>query len=154
MRKALFTFAIAALASSAMAQPYGGYEGSNRDAYRKGYDDGYQRGFDKGLEEGRRSAPPPPQVIITPPAKPGPTGPITVSSAVYGNGSKSCSAMRYVAPRANGRSTATIDVSNSMCGDPAPGGRKELEVSYICGSYAKSASGYEHRSVYLDCTSP
>jgi hypothetical protein len=153
MRKALFGMALAALASSAMAQPSGGYEGSNREAYRKGYDDGYQRGFDKGLEEGRRNAPP---VIIEapPPGKPGPTGPITVSSAVYGNGSKSCSAMRFVAPRANGRSTATIDVSNSMCGDPAPGGRKELEVAYICGSYAKSASGYEHRSVFLDCTTP
>ena len=153
MRKALFTIAIAGMAATAWAQPSGGYEGSNRDAYRRGYDDGYQRGFDKGLEEGRRNAPP---VIIEapPPSKPGPTGPITVSSAVYGNGSKSCNAMRFVAPRANGRSTATIDVSNSMCGDPAPGGRKELEVSYICGSYAKSASAYEHRSVFLDCTSP
>lgn len=153
MRKALFTIAIAVIAAPAMAQPSGGYEGSNRDAYRKGYDDGYQRGFEKGLDEGRRGAPP---VIVAPPpaARPGPTGPITVSSAVYGNGGKSCSAMRYVAPRANGRSTATIDVSNSMCGDPAPGGRKELEVSYICGSYAKSATGYEHRSVYLDCTTP
>lgn len=153
MRKALFTIAIAAFASSAMAQPSGGYEGSSRDAYRRGYDDGYQRGFDKGLEEGRRSAPP---VIVAPPPAPlpGPTGPITVSSAVYGSGSQSCNAMRYVAPRVNGKRTASIDVSNSMCGDPAPGGRKELEISYICGSYAKTASGYEHRSVYLDCTSP
>jgi hypothetical protein len=39
-----------------------------------------------------------------------------------------------------------------MCGDPARGDRKELNVTYICGTIAKSASAYEHRTIYLDCT--
>lgn len=39
-----------------------------------------------------------------------------------------------------------------MCGDPSPGDRKSLEVTYVCGSVAKTASANEHRSVTLDCT--
>jgi hypothetical protein len=53
---------------------------------------------------------------------------------------------------ANGRSTASLDASNSICGDPAPGDRKQLSVTYVCGTIAKSADAYEHRTVYLDCT--
>lgn len=37
-------------------------------------------------------------------------------------------------------------------GDPAPGQRKSLEVTYICGKVVRTASAYEHRSLYLDCT--
>ncbi len=52
----------------------------------------------------------------------------------------------------NGRRTASVQVNNEMCGDPARGDRKELEVTFICGSIAKTASAYEHRTLYLDCT--
>jgi hypothetical protein len=117
-----------------------------REGYRRGYDDGFASGYRKGLEDNVPVAPPPP------PPPPRPSGPITVSSAFYGTTSKSCDATRYVAKRANGRRTASVDVNNEMCGDPAKGDRKQLEVTYICGSIAKTASGYEHRSVYLDCT--
>ena len=120
-----------------------------RDGYRKGYDEGFASGYRKGIEEARRgvqAAPPPP------PPVPRPTGPITVSTAYYGTSSKSCDATRWVARRANGRRTASVEVSNEMCGDPARGDRKELEVTYVCGSIAKTASAYEHRTVYLDCT--
>lgn len=120
-----------------------------RDGYRRGYDDGFAAGYRKAIEEGRgRPAPAAPP----PPARP--TGPITVSTAYYGNSSKSCDATRWVARRANGRMSASIDVSNDMCGDPARGDRKQLEVTYVCGTIAKTASAYEHRTVYLDCTSP
>jgi hypothetical protein len=80
-------------------------------------------------------------------------GPITVSRAYYGTSSKSCDATRWVARKVNGRRSASFEVTNDMCGDPAKGDRKELEITYVCGTVAKTASAYEHRTVYLDCTS-
>jgi hypothetical protein len=122
----------------------------SRDAYRKGYDDGFARGYAKAMEEARANAvaaPPAP-----PPAPPRSTGPIAVSGAVYGTSSKNCDATRHVARHANGKRTFSFEVTNEMCGDPARGDRKELNVTYICGTIAKSASAYEHRTIYLDCT--
>ena len=119
------------------------------DGYRKGYNDGFTAGYRKAMDERARAAPPP----AAPPPPPRATGPITVSTAYYGTSSKSCDATRFVARRANGRVTASVDVSNEICGDPARGDRKQLEVTYVCGSIAKTASAYEHRTVYLDCTS-
>jgi hypothetical protein len=125
-----------------------------REGYRRGYDDGFASGYRKALEESAaRAAPVPvPVVPAAPPPPPRATGPITVSTAYYGTSSKSCDATRWVAKRANGRRTASFDVSNEICGDPARGDRKQLEVTYVCGSIAKTASAYEHRTVYLDCT--
>jgi hypothetical protein len=120
-----------------------------RDGYRRGYDDGFAAGYRKALDEGRRPPPPP----AAAPAPPRPTGPITVSTAYYGTSAKSCDATRWVARRVNGRRTASFEISNAMCGDPAPGDRKQLEVTYVCGTIAKTASAYEHRTIYLDCTS-
>jgi hypothetical protein len=119
-----------------------------REGYRKGYDDGFASGYRKGLEEAGRAAPP----AAAPPPPPRATGPITVSTAYYGTSSKSCDATRWLARRANGRRSASIEVTNDMCGDPARGDRKQLEVTYVCGSIAKTASAYEHRTVELDCT--
>lgn len=118
-----------------------------REAYRRGYERGFERGFEKGRREGgggNAYAPPPPPSNR-------PTGPIFVNGAFYGNGSRNCDATRYVRSRANGKRSASIDVSNAMCGDPARGDRKQLEVTYTCGHLAKTASAFEHRSVYLDC---
>ena len=66
---------------------------------------------------------------------------------------ENCNATRWLAPKVNGRVNASVTVSNSICGDPAPGARKSLEVTYICGSFVKTASANEHRTVYLDCGS-
>ena len=125
-----------------------------REGYRRGYDDGFASGYRKALEESAaRAAPVPAPVVPGAPAPPPrATGPITVSTAYYGTSSKSCDATRWVARKANGRRTASFDVSNEICGDPARGDRKQLEVTYVCGSIAKTASAYEHRTVYLDCT--
>lgn len=125
-----------------------------REGYRRGYDDGFASGYRKALEESAaRAAPVPvPVVPATPPPPPRATGPITVSTAYYGTSSKSCDATRWVARRVNGRRSASFEVSNEMCGDPARGDRKQLEVTYVCGSIAKTATAYEHRTVYLDCT--
>lgn len=122
-----------------------------RAGYRAGYDDGFQRGYEKAMHEA--GAPPPAQVIApVPVSPPRATGPIVISRAVYGNGSHVCDASRWAARMANGRAMATLDASNDICGDPAKGERKSLDVTYVCGSIAKSATAYEHRSVSLDCT--
>jgi hypothetical protein len=143
----LLLAAVAASASPAGAQERDSLD--YREGYRRGYDDGFASGYRKGLEETPRAAPAAPQ----PPPPPRATGPITVSSAVYGTTSKSCDATRQVARRVNGRLVASFEVTNELCGDPAKGDRKQLEVTYICGSIAKTASAYEHRTLYLDCTS-
>ena len=158
MRPALAALAFAFACSAVPAFAFDGEPPQEerrdyRDGYRRGYDDGFASGYRKGLEDARRgaapAAPPPPPAAAPAPR---PTGPITVSTAYYGTSSKSCDATRWVARRANGRRTATIEVSNEMCGDPARGDRKQLEVTYVCGGIARTASGYEHRSVHLDCT--
>ncbi|HEX7560401.1 MAG TPA: hypothetical protein VF386_14460 [Usitatibacter sp.] len=117
-----------------------------RDGYRAGYDDGFQRGYEKGMKEGGVAA------VPAPSAPPRSTGPITISRAVYGTSSRICDATRWAARSANGRMSANFDVTNSICGDPSPGDRKSLDVTYVCGTIAKTASANEHRSVYLDCT--
>jgi len=38
-----------------------------------------------------------------------------------------------------------------MCGDPAPGKRKSIEITYRCGPIVKTTNAYEHRSAYLEC---
>ena len=123
-----------------------------REAYRRGYERGFERGYAKGLDEGqRRAAPPPP-----PPPQPAPPrlGPIRVTGAVYGTSSRNCDATRYVAGRANGKKSLSFEVTNTMCGDPARGDRKELEVTYRCGEIMKTASAYEHRTISLNCSTP
>ncbi len=136
-----------ALAAAAAAQDRDSYD--FREGYRRGYDDGFASGYRKGLAESARAAPPAPAA----PPPPVPTGPITVSTAYYGTSSKTCDATRWVARKVNGRRTASFEVTNDMCGDPAKGDRKQLEITYVCGSIAKTASAYEHRTVTLDCTS-
>lgn len=145
--------ALAAVAPAAQAQDRDSYD--YREGYRRGYDDGYAAGYRRALEEGSR-----PPVVITPapqpvpaqPVTPRPTGPINITRAIYGSSSRSCDATRFVSRQANGRLTANVGVTNEMCGDPAPGSRKQLEVTYTCGRIVREASAYEHRSVFLDCT--
>ena len=125
---------------------------SNRsDDYNDGFRAGYRQGFSEGRKEALREVntrppapPPPPQVIL---------GPIRNASAFYGSDSKQCNATHWVGRRADGRMSASVDVENSICGDPAPGQRKSLEIAYTCGSVAKTASAFEHRTAYLDCNS-
>lgn len=146
--------AVTALTPAAQAQDRDSYD--YREGYRRGYDDGYAAGYRRALEEGSRppvivAPPPPPPPVVQPPG-PRPTGPITITRAIYGSPSRSCDATRYVARQANGRLNANVGVTNDMCGDPAPGSRKQLEVTYTCGRIVREASAYEHRSVYLDCS--
>jgi hypothetical protein len=147
------TIALLLLVAAALGAPLAGAQDRDsldyREGYRRGYDDGFASGYRKGLEDTPRAAP-----VVPPPPPPPPraTGPITISSAHYGTSSKSCDATRQLARRFNGRMSANMEVTNELCGDPAKGDRKQLEVTYICGSIAKTASAYEHRTLYLDCS--
>lgn len=146
--RALFaTLALSGAMAAAAQGPGNDSSDDYRAGYRAGYDDGFQRGYDKAMREGQASAP-----VAVPSVPARATGPIVISRAVYGNGSHVCDASRWAARIANGRATASLDVSNAICGDPAPGERKSLDVTYVCGSIARSATAYEHRSVALDCT--
>ena len=121
-----------------------------RDAYRRGYERGFERGFQKGLAEGQKR----PVVAPAPPPPPPPVlGPIRVSRAFYGTSSKNCNATHFVARRADGHGSHSFQVTNGMCGDPAHGDRKTLEVTYQCGQVVKTASAREHQTIFLDCNS-
>ena len=125
-----------------------------RQGYKAGFDDGFARGYQRAqTERGALSrGAPPPVAPQPPPPPPRSTGPISITRAVYGTGSRICEATRWTRSRANGRQTASLDITNDICGDPAPGDRKTLEVTYVCGSVPKTASAREHQTIYLDCT--
>jgi hypothetical protein len=140
---------LGALLLGAAASGFAAEEGRPRDAreayregYQRGYEDGFEKGYRKAQEEARDAAAAPPR----------PTGPIAISSAIYGTSSRHCDATRYVARRANGRRSYSFEVTNEMCGDPSRGDRKSLDVTYLCGALAKTASANEHRTLYLDCS--
>jgi len=78
-------------------------------------------------------------------------GPIHVTGAVYGTSSHNCDGTRFLSRRANGKRSYSFEVTNEICGDPAHGERKSLDVTYRCGEVQKTASANEHRTIYLDC---
>ncbi|HYC38356.1 MAG TPA: hypothetical protein VEC19_18155 [Usitatibacter sp.] len=121
--------------------------GEARDAYREGYERGYDRGYQRGLREGERRA----ETPVPAPPKAAPTGPIRITGAFYGTSSRTCNATRWVARRADGKRAFSVKVSNEICGDPAHGDRKSLEVSYQCGGMSKTASAREHQTLFLSC---
>jgi hypothetical protein len=121
---------------------------SPQDAYSKGYKEGFREGYEQARRDLRGGN----NANNAVPVQPKPVAfPITVSLARYGTQHRSCDATRFVARRANGKLTASVDVSNNICGDPSPGDRKSLEITYVCGNRAKTASAFEHRSAYLSC---
>ena len=146
MRTVLIAIALAGAAIPARSQSP---DPEEREAYRRGYEEGFARGYRKGLDEGQQRVEPPPALPPLPVA----TGPIRVTGAFYGTSSNNCDATRYVASRANGKRTHSFEVTNNICGDPARGDRKSLDVTYRCGRLDKTASANEHRTIYLDCTS-
>lgn len=164
MRRARWTLAFAAIVVLQVAAPAAAqYRASEdddppeyrdrkeiRDAYRRGYERGYDRGYAKGMAEGERRG-----VPVAPPPPPAPPplvlGPIRVAGAFYGTSSKQCDATRFVRRHADGKGSSSFNVTNDMCGDPARGDRKTLEVTYWCGQVSKSASAREHQTIYLSC---
>ena len=114
------------------------------------YDDGYRRGYQDGFRDGQRSAERERQRDDLQRGALPQRG-IVILSAVYGDGFRRCDATAALAGRFNGRPSASFDVTNQLCGDPAPGARKQLAVDYLCAGQRKAASAFEHRSVSLEC---
>jgi hypothetical protein len=129
----------------------------SEDAFQAGYRRGYQDGFRDGQRGGAGGNP-----TYVPPASQsnsfnhrgqgyGRVRGLQVLGALYGDGDRDCDATQAVASQFNGRSSAVLKVSNSLCGDPAPGERKSLRVEYLCGQERRSVSSYEHRSLEASC---
>ena len=155
MKRIAIAMTAALLALPAFAQPMPpddedmrGHGDEFRDAYRKGYERGFERGYAKGLADGERRAAP---IVAPPPPPPPRSGPIHVTGAAYGTSSHNCDATRFMRSHANGKRSYSVEVSNSICGDPAHGDRKSLDVTYRCGEIEKTASANEHRTIFLDC---
>lgn len=111
--------------------------------FERGYREGYGQGYQDGLSE-RRSA------AVKPKPYSGAPG-IVVIRAWYGDDHRSCDLTSWAAGRFNNRTSAAVDVSNSICGDPAPGKRKSLQVEFYCKGELKTADAYEHRQLSLNC---
>ncbi|KZE32537.1 hypothetical protein IMF23_15620 [Chelatococcus daeguensis] len=84
---------------------------------------------------------------------------IVVRQAQYGlpgGGGKTCSAYSSVSNLCLGRSSCEIKVNNELCGDPAPGSRKTLFVSWQCDpdnrEYFDSAQ--EYATMTIACEAP
>jgi hypothetical protein len=138
LQRVLFIGAATLIGNAAFAQQSHEFD----EGHARGYKDGFDAGYRKGAAEAR------PAADISPKGFP-----IAVTGATYGpeDSGARCDATRHVRREANGRRSASVAIDNSMCGDPAPGKRKSAEITYLCGSVAKTASAYEHRSAYLSC---
>jgi hypothetical protein len=131
-----------------------------REAYRRGYQRGFERGYRRGLEERVKPAAPasvpapapaPAPAKSAPRKKAVPTGPIRVTAASYGSLSQRCDATSHVADRADGKRSYSFQVTNAMCGDPAEGERKQLEVTYHCGDMVKTSTARQQQTIFLSC---
>ena len=102
--------------------------------YRRGYDDGFAAGQraahdDRGRGGGDR---------------------LRVLKAEYGARGNVCDARRVV--RDEIERNGAIRVSNQLCGDPAPGVQKRMEVVYRCGDDEPQRVGArEGETMRLSC---
>lgn len=150
-------FALAAACPGVQAQD------DYQRAYREGFDQGYKQGYDRARREAQSNAPPPGAYAAPTPGayaapQPGyvvpvvPKRGIIVTRAWYGDGERrACNLTGWAARHFNNRTSQSVNVTNEICGDPAPGQRKELVVEYMCGAETKRASAYEHRSLSISC---
>lgn len=113
------------------------------------YEDGYREGFRDGFAAGQRQDAAGQSVAPVP--APAPNYGIRIIRAAYGDDERTCRLTRMLARRMNGRNSASLKVTNELCGDPAPGERKLLRVDYTCGGNTKQASAPEHRTLSLRC---
>lgn len=76
---------------------------------------------------------------------------LSIDRVDYGAGSRTCSATSAVAASCSGRSTCSIRIDNSLCGDPASGTRKEATISYRCGGHRLEERVSEGETINLTC---
>ncbi len=76
---------------------------------------------------------------------------IQVLDARYGSQRNACNAAQAVARQCDGRDRCGVRVDNNLCGDPAYGEQKVLEVNYSCRGARRNAFGREGQRVELHC---
>lgn len=82
---------------------------------------------------------------------------LRVLDARWTDDQRACDATRAVADFANSRAVANVQAGNGLCGDPAPGRRKALQIEYACGDPAycgnevRTAAAPEGRAAQLVC---
>lgn len=139
----------ACLAPAAAAQ-----SNDYQQGYREGFDQGFKQGYDRAAREAgsQINQPPPGATMVVPAAPMVPKRGIIVLRAWYGDGERrSCNLTGWAARHFNNRTSQSVNVTNQICGDPAPGERKQLTVEYMCGAETKRESAYEHRSLSISC---
>lgn len=110
------------------------------DEYRRGYDRGYRDGAysarngagDRGNWHRR--------------------GGLEIESASYGSHGRRCDLRDSLRAQWRNDPVMTIKVDNRLCGDPAPGERKQLIVHYRChGGPVQQENVREGRVMNLNC---
>ncbi|MDX1570883.1 MAG: hypothetical protein R3200_10375, partial [Xanthomonadales bacterium] len=91
---------------------------------------------------------PPAAPPVAPPAS-SPT--IRIEDARYGAGNRTCEANLAFARACNGQWSCEVPVDNELCGDPARGDRKSVEVEYRCGDRSLTAVVDEGDTARLAC---
>jgi hypothetical protein len=106
--------------------------------YRQGYDQGYRDGVEAQSRMGHRD---------------GPVGRIIIEEASYGSREGGFCQPRDVIQQAIGwRRHIDVTVSNDLCGDPAPGRVKHLDIRYRCGdSPSVRAEAPENSVLPISC---
>jgi hypothetical protein len=158
-----------ASAQSGNSVPAGDYQ----QGFKNGFDAGFKDGYDRAVQDIRaRQAME--QNVARPQQQVAPGGAAVVGStavpvrpAIRNRGivlvrawysqegrntaTGACDLTSRLVKEMNGRVSASIDVSNQLCGDPAPGKRKSLKAVYLCGGEEREAEAHEHRSLRLSC---
>ncbi len=78
-------------------------------------------------------------------------GGIEILDAYYGAGRRYCTATDVVAQECDFQSRCSIAVDNNLCGDPARGVDKTLDVHYRCRGRTYSVSAPEYRRLDIVC---
>jgi hypothetical protein len=86
----------------------------------------YQRGYDQGYRDGSEAQSNQEQ-------QGGPGGRILIERADYGLRGATCDARDAMQSAIGRRRNVSIAANNDLCGDPAPGRVKQLDVAYRCG---------------------
>jgi len=105
----------------------------------------YQRGYDQGYRDGSEA-----QSSQNQPG--GPAGRIIIERASYGFHESSCDARDTLQSAIGRRRYVSVVANNDLCGDPAQGRPKQLDVVYRCGDGPElRARAREGSSVTMNC---